>query len=105
MKNYIAVPALVIGFASSASAFMISGTGDPLTDANLAGGTQIDFETTTLGTYNAINVGGVTFTANDYHLRIDNTYQGYNQQGIYLDNGVYGNRGFGSLTISFTGTT
>ncbi|MBE9527774.1 MAG: PEP-CTERM sorting domain-containing protein [Proteobacteria bacterium] len=96
---------IVIGLTVSANAAQISGFGNPLTDAALAGGTQIDFEGETLGTYGAISVGDVTFTSLDNHLRIDNVYQGYNSTGYYLDNGTYDNNGFGNLDISFAGGT
>ncbi|TCS43926.1 PEP-CTERM sorting domain-containing protein [Reinekea marinisedimentorum] len=101
-KTYMFVisSALLLG-ATNVSAAFITSSGD----AALSGGSVIDFEDQTLGTYTSLTIGDVTFTASDNHLRIDNTYQGYNQSGIYLDNGTYGNNGFGTLNIDFSGST
>jgi hypothetical protein len=74
-------------------------------DASLAGANVIDFTGTALGVYTAITVEDVTFTAANAHLQIDNTYQAYNQQGIYLDNGTYNDNGFSSLRLDFAGGT
>lgn len=94
--------------ALNANASFISGVGATTSDAALAGGTVIDFEGMANATYAAgvgLTVGDVTFSANDNHMNIDNTYQGYNQSGTYLDNGTYGDNGFSSVTFSFAGTT
>lgn len=101
MKRVLIALILVCMFPLTAMAALISGYGMPLSDPALTGGTVIDFESQALGIYTALTIGDVTFTANNNHLQIDNTYQGYNQTGIYLDNGTYGNNGFGILTISF----
>lgn len=74
-------------------------------DAALAGASTINFEDQVMGTYSSITVDDVTFTSNNNHLRIDNGYQGYNQQGIYLDNGTYENNGFSALTINIASST
>jgi hypothetical protein len=89
--------------AGMANAAFISGLGDPT--SAIAGGTVIDFEPTPLGTYSSLTIGDVTFTADDEHLMIDNTYQSYNQSGVYLDNGTYGDNGFSSLSIDIAGGT
>lgn len=86
---------------STVNAAFISSAGD----ASLAGANVIDFTGTALGSYTTITVEDVTFTAANNHLQIDNTYQGYNQQGVYLDNGTYGNTGFSSLRLDFAGGT
>ena len=90
-----------LAMSGFASASFITSSGD----ASLSGGNVIDFEDQTLGTYTSLTIDDVTFTANDNNLRIDNTYQQYNQSGIYLDNGTYGGNGFGSLTFDFDGGT
>ena len=92
--------------AMTANATLISGLGDLTLNASLAGGTVIDFEgMTNSAGLGSITVGDVTFTANDGHLNIDNTYQMYNQQGTYLDNGTYSNEGFSFLTMAFASGT
>lgn len=92
--------------AMTANATFISGVGDLTLNASLAGGTVIDFEgMANSAGIGSVTVGDVTFTANNAHLNIDNTYQGYNQQGTYLDNGTYDNNGFSSLTMAFAGGT
>ncbi len=101
MDYKLLVAASSLFLATSAQAAFITSS----SDASLAGANVIDFESTALGTYTSITVDDVTFTANDNHLRIDNTYQQYNQQGIYLDNGTYNNNGFGTMTMNFAGGT
>jgi hypothetical protein len=87
---------------NSALATQITSSGD----SALTGAAVIDFESQTLGTYTSLPIGGVTFTANDNHLRIDNTYSGvYGATGQYLDNGTYANNGFFGLTITFSSAT
>lgn len=88
-----------------ANATFISGVGTTTDHAALTGGTVLDFESTALGTYSSITLGDITFTGVDGHLMIDNSYQQYNQTGIYLDNGTYSNNGFGTLNIDISGTT
>ncbi|MCD6199426.1 MAG: PEP-CTERM sorting domain-containing protein [Deltaproteobacteria bacterium] len=105
LLGFMCAVMMVLGIVGSAGAVLISGIGDPLNDAALTGGTQIDFEDQILGSYTTLTIGDVTFTANDNDFQIDNTWQSYNQQGIYLDNGTYNDNGFGSLTMSFTGST
>jgi hypothetical protein len=100
MKGLIIICAVASIFALGtqvANADLITSSAD----AALAGATVIDFEDQTMGTYASITIRDVTFTANDNHLMIDDTYQMYNQQGIYLDNGTYSNNGFASMTIDF----
>ena len=92
---------LVFALTGTAGATFITSSGD----ASLTGATVIDFEDQAMGTYTSITVGDVTFSADNNHLQIDNTYQGYNQSGIYLDNGTYSNNGFGSLKIEFATST
>jgi hypothetical protein len=88
---------LVISIPTMAS--IITTPSDPA----LSGAAVIDFENQTLGTYASLPIGGVTFIANDAHLRIDNYYAGnYNSRGSrYLDNGPYENPGFFSMNINF----
>ena len=86
--------------ASGALGAIITSPGDTALD----GATVIDFESQTMGTYVSLGIGDVTFTADDNHLRIDNTYAGqYSTLGISLDNGTYGDNGFSSMTIGFAG--
>ncbi|MFO7603059.1 MAG: PEP-CTERM sorting domain-containing protein [Gammaproteobacteria bacterium] len=102
------VLALSSAYSLSANATLISGLGTTTAHPALAGATVIDFEGLANATYPAgggLTIGGVTFTANDNHLRIDNTYQAFNQSGTYLDNGTYGSNGFSQITFDFPVTT
>jgi len=95
------VGGILLGLAGTSWAYPITNPADPA----LFGATVIDFESQTLGTYLSLAIGGVTFTADDYHLRIGNEYAGqYNNPGRSLDNGVYGDMGFSSMTVSFAST-
>lgn len=95
-QTLLAASASVLLATTAQAAFISSGG-----DAALIGANSIDFESTAMGTYSSITVSDVTFSADDNHLRIDNTYQQYNQSGVYLDNGTYGNNGFNSMTMDF----
>jgi hypothetical protein len=84
---------------NSALATQITSSGNPA----LVGATVIDFESQTKGQYTSLTIGDVTFTANDRHLMIDDTWSyAYGQTGRYLDNGTYGDNGFFGLTITFS---
>ena len=101
MKKLITICVVILFVAGSANAVITSSS-----DSALIGATVIDFEGQTQGTYTSLAIGGVTFTANDNHLRIDDTYEAqYGQVGQYLDNGTYGDNGFSSLTITFSTPT
>ena len=92
----------IVLFVFPAGASHITSSGDPA----LTGATVIDFESQTLGTYSSLAIGNVTFSANNNHLQIDNTYSGsYGMSGKYLDNGTYSNEGFSSMTMTFAGGT
>ena len=93
--------AVIVALSGFASASFITSSGD----ASLSGGNVIDFEDQTLGTYTSLTIDDVTFSADDNNLRLDDTYQQYNQTGIYLDNGTYAGNGFSSLSINFDGGT
>jgi hypothetical protein len=98
MKKLITICVVILFVACSANAFITSSS-----DPALFGATVIGFEGQTQGVYNSLTIGGVTFTANDNHFRIDDTYSGtYGTTGPYLDNGTYGNNGFFGLTITFS---
>lgn len=104
MKTYLkllAVMSTALIFPSLASASFINSAAD----ASLVGGNVIDFEGQVAGTYASISIDDVTFSALDNNLRIDGTYQQYNQTGLYLDNGTYSGNGFSSLNIDFNGGT
>lgn len=98
MRNFLLFLCAMILMAGSAVATPITSN----SDAALTGASVMDFESATQGTYAAITVNDVTFTAGNYHLRIDDDYQQYNSSGRYLDNGTYNNNGFQSLTIDFS---
>jgi hypothetical protein len=55
------IPILLLAPFTANAAF-ISGTGDTGSNATLAGGTLIDFESTAAGQYASITINGVTFT-------------------------------------------
>ncbi len=107
----LAVAVALCMHMTTANAAFISGTGTTTDNAALTGGTVLDFEGMANATYAAgvgLTVGDVTFTANDNHLRIDDTNQASNQSGTYLDNGppsTSGGPGFFSMTMGFAGTT
>ena len=83
----------------------ITGTGDPL--LAIPGGTVINFDSTTPGTYSSLNYSGVTIGgANDQTgslMRVASQYAGqYNTRGTqYLDNG----QGSGYQTFKFNFST
>lgn len=106
MKGIVRILGLValaaIVCPRGASAAIITSSGDPA----LTGATVIDFEAIALGTYAALVVGDVTFTAQDNHLRISADYAGsYNTIGRSLDNGTYAAEGFNALRIDFASPT
>ena len=73
---------MLCGLATSASAAAISGLGDPLTNAALAGGTQEGFDSTASGQYNSITIGGVTYSGIGAALTIGSDFNGdYNTTG------------------------
>ncbi len=92
MRNFIGgLAALTVaGFAGSASAALISGTGDAQNDAAVAGGTVIDFEGVAISSANAFTVGDLTITGlgGTGTLRVDNSFAGdYNGRDTrYIDN-------------------
>lgn len=77
--------------AGTAEAATLSGTGTPDSNAALAGGTVIDFESTASGDYGSLTIGNVTFKGIDDTLRVTSDYAGsYNTRGrLYLENGPY----------------
>jgi len=107
MKKFAANLIVVLGAfcfitLSSALATHITSSSDPA----LVGATLIDFESQTIGVYNSLTIGVVTFTANDNHLRVGNEYAGnYGTTGKSLDNGTYDSEGFFGLTINFSSPT
>ena len=99
----IAFSIVALGFTGSASATTFSGYGAPSSNAYLAGGTVIDFESETLGAFTSLTIGGVTFstTANEVGY-INNDYAGnYNTTGKSLVN-TYAANGFFNLFIDFS---
>lgn len=72
-------------------------------DQALSGGSTIDFEQATPGSYNSITQGNVTFsTPSDEIGFISSDYAGnYNTQGKSLQN-TYDLNGFSTLNISFS---
>jgi hypothetical protein len=101
IKKSVVLGAAVCFFTGTGFASFITSASDP----SLAGANVLNFEDQALGTYSSIQIQDVTFSANDNHLMIDNTYQYYNQKGVYLDNGTYNNNGFFGLTIDFSTPT
>lgn len=72
------------------------------TDTLLDGATVIDFGSQALGTYGSLTIGDVTFTANENHLRISDSFgSSYNMTGRHLDNGNSVSDGFSSMRIDF----
>ena len=67
----------------------ISGLGDPLTDAALAGGTQEGFDSTVAGLYGSITIGNVTYSGVGSALTIGTDFNGdFNTtrgQSLYTD--------------------
>jgi hypothetical protein len=96
VKLGLATALLSWGMGSALGAFIDN---DP---SLLVGAKILNFEDQIIGTYSSITIEEVTFHSNGNHLRIDNSYQAYNQKGVYLDNGTYGNNGFMKMTISFS---
>ena len=62
MKRIKLLIPLILFAPFTANAVFISGTGDTGSDATLAGGTLIDFESTAAGQYLSITINGVTFS-------------------------------------------
>jgi hypothetical protein len=81
-KLAVLAGALLLAGAGSASATAISGFGAPSSNAALAGGTVIDFDSATPGDYASIILSGVTFTGVDADLTIGSTNNGdFNTSG------------------------
>jgi hypothetical protein len=68
--------------ATSAQADLISGTGDPIDDAALTGGTAVDFDSEPAGQYNSRTIGAVTFSGVDAPFTIGPDFNGqFNTEG------------------------
>lgn len=80
LKHVLAASLILAAVQASASA--ITGNGSPITAAQLAGGTVIDFDGTTSGDYSSLSTGGVTFKGVDAPFTIGTDYNGnYNTNG------------------------
>ncbi len=78
---------LITLISNVANAGLITGTGDISTDSNLVGGTVIDFESSSLGSFPSLIDGNVTITSNGF-FEISNNHAGqFNTTGQYLENG------------------
>lgn len=97
---------LVLAAGSLASfgvqATAITGTGAPVSNPALAGGTVIGFESATPGVYTTLTIGNVSFVGVDDALRISSDYGGsYNTSGTHLNNGPYDSTMAYSLRFNF----
>lgn len=90
---------------ANANAAAISGFGDPATV--IAGGSVVDFETATVGSFSSQTFGNVTISGIGGALRVANDYPNqFNVSGLkYLDNNQGGTNGirfdFGSAVNQF----
>ena len=77
-RNFLAVSTFltVVAAATSAHATVISGLGDPLTNAALTGGTQEGFDSTAPGVYGSITIGNVTYSGVGSGLTIGSDFNG-----------------------------
>ena len=77
-RNFLAISTFltVVAASTSAHATVISGLGDPLTNAALAGGTQEGFDSTAAGVYNSITIGNVTYSGIGSGLNIGPDFNG-----------------------------
>lgn len=96
------VTIVVLGSVSKAQGALITN----YSDQALSGGSTIDFEQATPGSYNSITQGNVTFSAPSGQVGfISSNYGGsYNTQGKSLQN-TYAFDGFNNLKISFSTST
>lgn len=92
------VTVMGLGTVNKAEAALITSSSDQA----LSGGSTIDFEQATPGSYNSITQGNVTFSTPSGQLGfISSNYAGdYNTQGQSLQN-TYAVNGFSTLLISF----
>lgn len=91
MRGFLggAAALLVAASASSASAAFLSGTGGAQTDAAVAGGTLVDFESIPISTFGSTTVGNLTVSGagGSGLLDVESAYGGgFNTQGRYLAN-------------------
>ncbi len=104
MKNRIFVLGSLLFFATAAPAMasQITSSADPA----LAGGTVVDFESQSLGSFSSLTVGGVTFTAGGSTVGyISTAFAGnYNSTGAQNLQNTYTN-GFTTITFSFANPT
>jgi len=95
---------LAVGSLASfgAQATAITGTGAPVSNAALAGGTVIDFESATPGEYATLTIGNVSFVGIDDAFRISSDFGGnFNTSGTHLNNGPYDDTMAYSLRFNF----
>ncbi len=68
--------------AIHANATVISGVGDPISDAALTGGTVVNFDTTTAGNYSSLTIGNASFIGVDAPFTVGADFNGsFNTSG------------------------
>lgn len=88
MLTLVLAAGTLASFGAYATA--ITGTGAPVSNAALVGGTVIDFESATPRDHATLTIGNVTFVGVDDPVRISSDYSGnYNMSGYYLESGPY----------------
>jgi hypothetical protein len=91
----LAVGMMMAGVAGTASATSITSS----SDAALSGGSVINFDAVSIGSYTSLVLDGVTFAAQDHNFYLTSDHSGqYNMTGLHIENTE---TGFSSIRFSF----